>query len=281
MRELILILCIVLGISSCNRSSGPLVEKNTENGQKILYDLNSGKPYSGRLLQVANNEAGYKYIHFKKYYKKGKLHNDFTEYFGNGKIKQEGKFRNGLPIDFWKEYYPNGQTKKITEYKNGKKVNLQKEFYESAQLKNEKYYFEGLLTGKSTSYHPDGKILEQGLYQNNQKIGHWVQYYPDGKIKISTNFQEGLDHGEYIEYDSNGVSRMIITFSLGKMNGVIKKFHPNKNLAFIGFFKDNFPSGIWQYYDENGKLQKEENWDIILEKQRDLTKEFKQNVSSK
>ena len=57
-----------------------------------------------------------------------------TEYFLNGKVKEEGEVKEGIKHGIWIEYYPNEKPKVKKFYEHGKKHGIFEYFKESGEL---------------------------------------------------------------------------------------------------------------------------------------------------
>lgn len=150
-------------------------------------------------------------------------------------------------------YYPNGQIKEICSYRNG------------------------ILDGKQVYYYETGVLYGEGRTRNNEMIGEWRYYYPNGEIMT---IEKHNRHGKLLSIDSwdqngnqvivNGTGTLVIYYP----DGSIKQTTTYKNCHFEGanegwypngvkehefFYKDGKPCGIWNFWDENGELEKTEN----------------------
>lgn len=92
----------------------------------------------------------------------------------------------------------------------------------------------------------------------------YIEYYDAKKTKIK--FQGDQDeekrrHGKWIHYLENGNEASVTFYSNGVRNGHSIVKHTNGSLYYHGEYKDDKPVGIWKYYDENGKLTTEHDYD--------------------
>lgn len=111
-------------------------------------------------------------------------------------------------------------------------------------------------------YSVSGNLIKQGQYiwKRDAKFterfqeGQW-KYFNDstGNVSLIENFKSGLLDGPYIEYYFNGIVKLKGQYSY-KAHNMIKEKDENGNL--IGYLSEALPVGIWEYYDEKGKLQK-------------------------
>ncbi|NLF42087.1 MAG: toxin-antitoxin system YwqK family antitoxin [Bacteroidales bacterium] len=90
---------------------------------------------------------------------------------------------------------------------------------------------------KETIYFKSGKKHMEGNYKNNKREGKWTSWYDNGVIWSEGYYKDGLGHGER------------------------KAYYPNGKLRFQGMMENDKEVGVWQYYDENGSMVKEVDYD--------------------
>ena len=152
----------------------------------------------------------------------------------------------------------------IDEYKDGSQ--LHKGFYIEGQLKVYKNFypngqverdFKGVDLAKSSikMYYEDGSLKSEGKYFRGD-ISYWVDY-----------FKSMLYHMEISSYYDNGnLKTQMLQTHKKKLTYTKDEYHINGQISVDGqvFFNksnhDYTPSGTWKYYDEKGKLTKEEKY---------------------
>ena len=92
--------------------------------------------------------------------------------------------------------------------------------------------------GIYTEYYPGRKKIKMRGAQDKNKVrdGKWVLLSPSGKELSITFFEKGLREGHTI----------------------VK--YPNGSLNYVGEYLHNDQVGIWKFYDEKGKLIREEDY---------------------
>ncbi|MCP4441104.1 MAG: hypothetical protein GY810_19440 [Aureispira sp.] len=182
--------------------------------------------------------------------------NEYTEYYDNGNILGEGRFDSlGKYTSTWKRYY------------------------KDKQLANERNYSNGGLKGNSIFYYKNGNKKAEGQYDHElyelhvlghsmdnlveSKIGLWTYYHPSGAKASEGNYwfdeillqspEARLEEAEDIEFGD--LTRP---------------------------WKVDLKHGVWQYWDNNGKLIKEETYDKgeLLEIHKDFIPKKKKGRSS-
>lgn len=68
---------------------------------------------------------------------------EHTEYFLNGKVKEEGELNDGIKNGIWIEYYPNGKPKVKKYYDQGRKHGVFEYFKDTGELDFKVNYIQG------------------------------------------------------------------------------------------------------------------------------------------
>lgn len=199
---------------------------NYETG-KMTVDCNylDGKPDGKQMRHISSNVGDYVQI---SHYIKGIQTGDYSETWTNGKVRIQGKYKDGKKDGVWienrkdgkpersisyknglrdgeyKTFYTDGTIEKTTNYINDLKEGLSKEFhYDSGNIKAEYNYSNDIKEGKYKLYYDDGTTREEGRCENGKEI-YRKEYYRNGKVKeVSERTSKG--GWETIErYDSEG-----------------------------------------------------------------------------
>lgn len=116
--------------------------------------------------------------------------------------------------------------------------------------------------GKFHSFYPNEQLRSAGSYINNQKQGQWLEFYPNGYLQDSAWYENGTPSLTRLKWYSNGM--MADSIHYGNKYGTKASWFDNGNPNAIGKFKKVEDSllGKWSYYDKNGWLAAEEEYDI-------------------
>jgi hypothetical protein len=91
--------------------------------------------------------------------------------------------------------------------------------------------------GETVEYHPNGALKTRGkLNENGNREGLWVAYYDNGIKWSESYYMDGIRDGHSLT------------------------FYPNGQVRYIGEYKNDEKIGEWKFYNEDGTLQKEENF---------------------
>lgn len=199
--------------------------------------------------------------------------------FKNNILIESLFLRKRKRVDEYKEYYDNGTLLGEGRFDSlGKYTGEWKRYYKNKQLANVRNYSHGGLKGNSVFYYKNGNKKATGLYEHElyelhisghsmdnlveSKMGLWTYYHPNGQKEAEGNYwfdeillqtpEERLKEAEDIEFGD-----------------------------LIRPYKVDLKHGTWQYWDNNGLLQKEETYDKgeLLEIHESLTTEKKKSKS--
>jgi antitoxin component YwqK of YwqJK toxin-antitoxin module len=133
------------------------------------FDINGNKVFSGNF---SNN----------------KLEGEGKYFFEDGKVKEQGKYINGVRDSIWTFFHPNGQIEKVINFKSGTPyvISLYKSNGKQLIVDGTGDYVGSIIknNGKTTTYKIKGELLKGKL---------------DGKWTISGVTQEIFKNGEFVE----------------------------------------------------------------------------------
>lgn len=179
------------------------------------------------------------------------------EVIGGGIIDDNGYFQ-----DDWKEYYANGTLRCEGKYRKGKRSGIWKYYYADGSVEQEGEYVNGKYEGRWIWYYPDGNIKIQQEYYKGLPDGQMEEFNEKGERIAFGKYIEGLEDGEW-EY-INESERLQGKYRSGEKSGVWKSYWSTKgkNLSFRGSYIDGQPNGTHFYYWENGKLREEAHYSM-------------------
>lgn len=95
------------------------------------------------------------------------------------------------------------------------------------------------------------------------KDGIYTEYYPGRKkVKIRGAQDENkVRDGKWVLLSDKGEEMSVTFFDKGKREGHAIIKHPNGAINYVGEYLHDEQVGIWKFYDETGKLIKEEDHD--------------------
>jgi len=90
---------------------------------------------------------------------------------------------------------------------------------------------------REQQYYPNHNLFYDGEFRDGKKHGHWTVWYKDGTVWSEGTYKNGLDEGYRTAYHENGEKK------------------------FEGQYKGGEMTGKWKFWDTNGKLLKEVDYD--------------------
>ena len=151
--------------------------------------------------------------------------------FIEGKLSEEGTFKDGKQDGVRKLFFPNGKTEVEETYKDGN-ITAKQVFFDNGNLSVTGQYDEAVtMSGEWTYYYQNGKTKEIVNFKNNVEDGAFKEFYENGNIKAEGNYAplqlgvetEGVEQGELKEYDENGELVAKKNCELGRCETIWKK----------------------------------------------------------
>lgn len=90
---------------------------------------------------------------------------------------------------------------------------------------------------KETVFFPSGNKHMEGTYKDGLRDGKWTSWYEDGAVWSEGYFKEDLGHG------------------------VRTTYYPNGKVRYQGMMEMGERKGVWKFFDEEGALVQEVNYD--------------------
>ncbi|MBA3902027.1 MAG: hypothetical protein H0X62_17780, partial [Bacteroidetes bacterium] len=89
---------------------------------------------------------------------------------------------------------------------------------------------------------------------------HDVTYYENRAVKMEGNMIDGKKEGKWMAFHENGMPWSETSFEDGISEGPTTTWYPSGVKHYTGAYKNGQRSGNWKFYDEDGALEKEENY---------------------
>lgn len=168
---------------------------------------------------ACSNKVSYEELNFKSdiaQFKGEPYTGNFFETYPNGSTKQEGEFKDGVPVGKLIRYHENKQIQSeeifvVKVSKKGKTRSyldgVSKEYYENGKPKSIQTYKMGDKDGLHEFFNDNGFKYSSINYRFDKKHGSFVEYYDDGKegkLKNKGSYNMGEADGEFLQYNENG-----------------------------------------------------------------------------
>lgn len=153
-----------------------------------------------------------------------------TSWYQDGTISSE-TYSGGGDTIYMKTYYSNGKIKEVRQEISDRPIH-------------------------AITYCENGQVISENFWGTKNP---YKQFYCNGKLRVvATKNSDGFFYGKYSMQDENGVIRI-----KGNYSDTINFSHQiSGSDGGLGQKK-----GIWQYYNEKGKLEKQETYEngILIE----------------
>lgn len=238
---------------------------------------------------------------------------DTSQFIENGeKLLVLETFKDGLKVEV-KIFYENGNPYCFYQFKNGKRDGVSKRWYKSGKIMFDNKMKEGKNVGIQISFYEnefpeyisdENSGISIGFYANGRTKGltkHFVdsvkcgnklgyeetRWYPDGVLMLKQINNCGRQSYKMYYNDSTlYTDETIIDMALFHV-GKYTKWYRNGEKMIEGQYEDgntqseaNIKTGVWKYWNEKGKLEKEEfyeNNELIKTKEYGKPKKLKES----
>jgi uncharacterized protein len=212
----------------------------------------------------------------------GKKQGVWKEFYEDGRLKEEKKFKDGEIDGYVKSYDKKGDLSNTEKFSNGKqiknapelaKLDVYKDYYDDGTMKYEGGYINGMPVG--THYHYRQKYMCDSLpvarddtsdvmikkyVCRNRPVPDSAIIYEEG-IKLSYGAVDSLRNkiGIWSEFHNSGEFRGKGLYANDKRIGEWVFYYPNKQIEQKGKYdKKGRAQGEWNWYYENGALMRQE-----------------------
>lgn len=170
----------------------------------------------------------------------------------------QGESPNALDSDGkkhgeWTVEYPNGKTRYQGQFEHGEPVGTFFYYYDSGEKSSEVTH---LGDGRSEArfFHKNGSIMAQGEYLQKEKHDEWKFYDNQAILSSVEPYDSGKIEGVVKVYHLNGQVAAEIPYVDGLKNGPFKEYNTDGTVRIEGTYRDNTYDGEYrQYYDDGSK----------------------------
>jgi len=144
----------------------------------------------------------------------------YREFYPNGKLFVEGRFREGLQHGEWTFFHDNGQANRKATYNNGQPDGAWEVYRADGTLAAKRSFRNGQRHGEWITYDETGKQpLREEHYVDSKPDGVWKVWFPNGQQRQQIAFKQGQLDGTGVEWDEQGEKRAEVSYAGGKLNG--------------------------------------------------------------
>lgn len=87
-------------------------------------------------------------------------------------------------------------------------------------------------------------------------VEEYSEVYDNGNLKLKGKKVNGQRDGLWVSYYQNGTKWSETTFEAGVKKGPTTTYYEDGMMRYTGQFKDDKKTGIWKFYNKEGKLEK-------------------------
>ena len=195
---------------------------------------------------------------------RGRFQDNWKEFYPDGTLKAEGRYRNGRRIGKWQFYFQNGTLEQVGHFNNNGEHHGEWTWYHSnGQIHMVQNYEKGLQDGDFKEFAEDGKTMvsegqyiegerhgnwivntgierSEGRYRNGERHGKWKTHcLQEGKITFEGSFVDGIPNGKHVYYQANGKILEEGYYTMGQLNGIWKKYDEKGQLYVTVTYRNN------------------------------------------
>lgn len=284
MSKYIGILILFFSVSLMKSQSWELFGKDTINkidveGRKQAKWIVMGKHKPGTCYKPEQKAEEGKY-------KDNKKTDLWVEYYCNANMKNKLTFLNGKPDGYAQMFHENGKISEEGNWKNNRWVGNYKLYYDNGQIQHEFIFSPtGKREGPQKYFYDNGQLAIEGNFSNGKESGIIKEYYENGDQKAEKNFADGnVDVASIKEFQpkkpiapksenpadnapalkvkederpNEAAKKGVPAKGPMVLNGQYVLYNKNKQITKDGIFKENrFMEGKAYIYDDNGILQR-------------------------
>ena len=178
-------------------------------------------------------------------------------------LESEAILERQIPTGVVTRYYENGEFDAIKSESYFENFHMVKriEYFESGKVKRKSNYVDGSLCDEYTEYYENGKVYKNGSYTGGKKSGEWITYHENGKKDEWINYLSDTEkifevYNEQGKLEQYGhiVGGVAVEFFI---DGVHTERYASGKLKVRGNKdKNQTPVGLWEMYDEEGRVIK-------------------------
>jgi antitoxin component YwqK of YwqJK toxin-antitoxin module len=201
-------------------------------------------------------------------YSKGKKDGVFKTFQKGGKVTEEENFKNNVKHGAWKTFNSDGNPTMVCYYKNGEPDSSYLVYFPNKTKKVEGNYKNAQREGSWMFYNDDGSLRMQEIYKHGNLTkttlfnGRFQSTYPNGIPKDEYNYKSGKKNGPFIEfYDKGKFVKKQKAMKEDETQEIYEELE-GQIIKMKGEYKDDKLFGKISYYNDKGKLEKTEEYDI-------------------
>jgi len=111
------------------------------------------------------------------------------EKFGSGKVSRRYQEIGGKKQGLMTDYYPDGRLKAERRFKDDKQTGRTVLYHPGGQIREVQYYENGLKEGGDTLFYEDGRVQFVVNYHQEKKNGYLRKWSPNGDLIFEARYE--------------------------------------------------------------------------------------------
>ena len=196
-----------------------------------------------------------------------------TLYASDGRKQSETTYHLGVKDGPWREFYDNGNVRIEGRFRRGQKDGLETRYTETGEKSSQCNFHLGQLEGKRIEWTGRQKVYEAN-FSKNLLDGDLQKWHSNGTLELSAHYcagtQEGPEqplvfrrqkilrdqlrggqaNGEYREWFASGQPKYFATFKNGLPEGKFQEWFADGAIKGQGQYSEGSPDGVWKEWYE-------------------------------
>lgn len=187
-------------------------------------------------------------------------HGVSTEWYPNGIIKQRESYAWGDRDGVCEYFDPQGRRRAVRYYTPGH-VTLESNWVDGI-LWVVQHWSNGVAHGVHEEFHRNGCIARCEYYNDGKLTGSVTQWYENAVICEIRHYSNGMIHGASVRCHIDGQIWRHAYHEAGRRAGLWVTFFTNSIPCNKGCYSNDVRHGVWHFYNEDGALKEEREYDM-------------------
>jgi antitoxin component YwqK of YwqJK toxin-antitoxin module len=199
--------------------------------------------------------------------------------YENGSPKYKGFFKDGSPVGEFLRFYEDGTCKARMVYPENEDTVQVELYYQNAKLAAKGHYLIMKKEGSWSYYsYYSGKLVCQENYLHGLKAGFSHKYYASGILSEELEYNNDMKNGRWSQFYENGSPRLKGNYQINLRTGEFLVLYPSGQTQTKGQFRRDKMEGKWDYYNEDGKLELEIEYQNGIALNQDKIDEYQKKI---
>ena len=196
------------------------------------------------------------------YYRDGRLHGQYEDYWHNGQKKSQGKYKKGKKDGEWVFHYNEFTVSSKGLFKNDLKEGEWNAYWQNGDLKSQGAFAAGKEIGTWKEWNAKGELLSVNSCFESISQGKFISYHASKTVKEEYQCRAGVPTGSYLKKDPDGVTVEKGVFDVqGRKDGLWETFHGSDKPATVKRYAGGIEHDSSFAWDANGRLVEKAHFD--------------------